>query len=404
MDLGERTFERAVLAWDADPSRSGFQGIAFTGTFDGRGHILHNLDIRSSGEDRSHVGLFGMIGEGGQVRNLRLVNVTIRSGEHAAYVGTLAGQVEHAVILNCSSWGTIRADEESRHIGGLVGAFQGSSLMERCSSSGHVHSKEDSDNVGGLVGWSAYGSDIRRSYADCVIHGDEAEDVPGCHGGLVGFNDGSSIVECLAVGDVTAKKDVVLGGLVGRHGGGAAEGQIVNCYSLGNVVADGGASVVGGAIGICDDVVINSYSTGVVGADAGSSHAGGFIGLGGERAVGCFWDVETSGAATSPGADGKTTEQMMRLSTFVHAGWPFDGEDGPVWRMCMDGIGYPRLVWHAARRGDLRCPDGAGMEDLRLLAESWLADDVESYGRADVTGDGRVLLDDFDVFSTHWNP
>ncbi len=45
----------------------------FTGIFDGKGHKIRNLYINRPDED--NVGLFGVVGSGGEVKNLGLENV-----------------------------------------------------------------------------------------------------------------------------------------------------------------------------------------------------------------------------------------------------------------------------------------------------------------------------------------
>ena len=87
----------------------------------------------------------------------------------------------------------------------------------------------------------------------------------------------------------------------------------------------------------------------------------------------CFWDQETSGVSdgvgdTAPdpeGGLGKTTAQMMTLSTFTDAGWDFVGESAngtaDTWRMCTDGMDYPRLSWEFAQGGDFDCPNGVAI-------------------------------------------
>ena len=53
---GRIIFDRAVIAYDPDTDWS-FDGIPFTGSFDGNDHVISNLRIE---QDRgAHVGLFG---------------------------------------------------------------------------------------------------------------------------------------------------------------------------------------------------------------------------------------------------------------------------------------------------------------------------------------------------------
>jgi hypothetical protein len=61
-----------------------------------------------------------------------------------------------------------------------------------------------------------------------------------------------------------------------------------------------------------------------------------------------FWDMETSGHATSDGGIGKTTTKMQTQSTFTDAGWDFldeikNGTEDIWW--IREGQDYPRLWW-----------------------------------------------------------
>ncbi len=90
-------------------------------------------------------------------------------------------------------------------------------------------------------------------------------------------------------------------------------------------------------------------STGTVN---GNASVGGLVGnnydvLGGMGSTtSSFWDIETSGQASSAGGTGKTTAEMQTASTFLEAGWDFmgDAENGTedVWWI-NEGQDYPRL-------------------------------------------------------------
>jgi hypothetical protein len=108
---------------------------------------------------------------------------------------------------------------------------------------------------------------------------------------------------------------------------------------------------------------------------------------------------------------GKTTEELQMLRTFTDPGtdndpWDFVGEDTngteDIWRMCGDGISYPRLSWEFSAGGDLDCPDGVGMEDLVYLAGRWMAGTPATVGAADGNADGRVDLLDLAMVSENW--
>ena len=142
----------------------------------------------------------------------------------------------------------------------------------------------------------------------------------------------------------------------------------------------------------------------------GLANVGGLIGYRSAGAVtACYWDEESTGQATSAGGTGKTTAQMKTLSTFTDAGWDFTNETANgtnnIWRMCVEGVNYPRLNWQSAP-GDLTCPDGVNNEDFNALAQQWLlttcTEDNNYCGRADINTSGTVDIEDFAIFAQHW--
>jgi len=134
-----------------------------------------------------------------------------------------------------------------------------------------------------------------------------------------------------------------------------SRGTIRNCYAEGGQVsagwgAGGLAAGLGGASSgsVASDPsrIVNCYSTCTVRGDPRCS--GGLVGghYDGEVAD-CFWDVQTSGHATSAGGTGKTTAELQTARTFLDAGWDFVGETAngseDIWWID-EGKDYPRLA------------------------------------------------------------
>ena len=120
-------------------------------------------------------------------------------------------------------------------------------------------------DVGGLVGWLQGGS-IENSYATGNVRG--AGIASGYVGGLVGWLQDGSITNSHATGDVSGSSDEI-GGLVGRQ----QYGTITNSYATGNV---GGYRTVGGLVGWqLRGTITNSYATGDV---IGGIGVGGLVG------------------------------------------------------------------------------------------------------------------------------
>jgi len=264
----------------------------YAGVFDGNGHTVSHLTI--TGE--SHVGLFGLLESGAEVKDLGVVDVNITASE--GYVGGLVG-LNWGGVTDCYSTGSVSG---TSYVGGLVGRNSG---------------------------------DVTYSYSNGSVSGDS--DV----GGLVGYNQGS-ITTSYSTGSVSGTGNYV-GGLVGFSG---EEGNLIQCYSTGAVT---GIHQVGGLVGSNSyGNVINCYSTGAV---SGGDQIGGLVGDSFRGPVThSFWDTQTSGQTRSNGGTGKTTAEMQVAKTFLDAGWDFVGETAngteDIWWI-LEGKDYPRLWWQA---------------------------------------------------------
>lgn len=79
----------------------------FTGTFDGRGHVVSNVGGADNGNCRS--GMFGLVKTGGVIKNVAFVNCwganyrtdsgTRQEGKHNVVVGCLNGGTVENVYL-----------------------------------------------------------------------------------------------------------------------------------------------------------------------------------------------------------------------------------------------------------------------------------------------------------------
>jgi len=144
IDLSGFEYKKALIAPDTD-STNGlvFDGVAFTGVFDGGGHVIKNLTIDDAEAGNDFLGLFGKIdGTSTQINNLGLVDVNI-SGD--AYIALLSGCNNHGIISNCYAIGNISGSSDN--IGGLVGDNYGP--ISNCYTRGSVAGK---NGLGGLIG------------------------------------------------------------------------------------------------------------------------------------------------------------------------------------------------------------------------------------------------------------
>ena len=213
---------------------------------------------------------------------------------YTGFIGTFDGQGYEIRDLYIN-----RPDEDVVGLFGLVDA--GGSVIQdigmvKATVIGHKH-------VGGLVGYS-YGTVRNSSYTGSVTGVD-------CVGGLAGANSGT----------------------------------VINCYSNGTVSGIGWG--VSGLVGSNFDTVSKCYSTGSV---IGESYVSGLAGGNRGTVSNSFWDIETSGQATSDGGTGKNTTEMQDITTFSDAGWDIIAvalnETNPayIWNI-VDGVTYPFLSW-----------------------------------------------------------
>ncbi len=249
---GDVSWEPIGRAWD----------ITFDGVFDGDGHSITGLFISGSSD---YAGLFGHVT--GTVRKLN-VSGSVSGGN---YVGGIAGCC-YGSLENCSFSGTVSGGD---YVGGAVGCAAKDSKIISCSSSASVGGF--GTGIGGIVGWANnVVGQVSRSDAlsdtdsedlgtglieKCSFSGkvtgvspfghgiatsDEASGtititvVDNAFGGIVGWNNGSTVRDCSNSGEVNG--DDFAGGIAGDSSNG---GRIENCINTGKVT---GASMLNGGI------------------------------------------------------------------------------------------------------------------------------------------------------------
>ncbi len=231
---------------------------SFAGILDGQSHRIDGLVINNPLSNPSvGYGLFSRVGSSGVVRNVGLTNVsvTINSGGAAGLVGINHGLVDNSYVL-----GSISVTNGSA--GGLVGTNMDTGIITRSYSTAAVSGGQDSI-VGGLVAVNNPGGTISQSYAT----GPVSTGNNGIAGGLVGYNLFSNIAGVIltgtvansyALGTVTVTNSTIsgdVGGLVGDNNG----GSVTNSYATGQITG-GLNSSAGGLVGrINAGTVTNSY-------------------------------------------------------------------------------------------------------------------------------------------------
>lgn len=176
----------------------------FTGSFDGNGYNISNLEINAIFPFESYAGLFGQIGSGGSVRNIGIIDCSISgsskvgglcggnsgiiSGSYATgsiagssmFVGGLCGLNDYGTIVCCYSTGTVTGS--SNYVGGLCGNNDHGTIISSYSMS----QVSGDERVGGLCG-NAYYSTITTSYSTGTTTGNKYT------GGFCGYSYVSTI-------------------------------------------------------------------------------------------------------------------------------------------------------------------------------------------------------------------
>jgi len=182
---GRPAFNMIGDCWTSGPTPMGFVypvGTPFTGVFDGNSHKISHLTINV---DENYVGLFQWLESGGQVKDLRIVDVNVTC-RYAG--GALVGSNE-GIVNRCYSSGAVSGESS---VGGLAGCNNGGTITD-CYNTGRV---SGSSLVGGLVGWN--GKTYSRRQTTVIAHCYSAGNVTctGKAGGLAGSNYLGEVAAC----------------------------------------------------------------------------------------------------------------------------------------------------------------------------------------------------------------
>ena len=288
----------------------------------GGGFTISNLYINRTSTD--NVGFFGVVGNGGEVKNLELVKAYVKGNDRT---GGLVGD-NTGTISNC--YATL-AVSGNANVGGLVGVNRAASTIQNCSATGAVSGT--GDQAGGLVGENS--GTITNCYARGEISGNNQV------GGLVGRNSGGTISSCSAAGTVLGGRDT--GGLVGYN-----NSTITNSYALGNIkgrrevgglvgwnsggtisscsfegTVTGANNQVGGLVGDNTGTIQNCYATGDV---TGNANVGGLVGINNNGSIqNCYATGAVSGTGNEAGGlvggnSGGTVQNCYATGTVKNEG------------------------------------------------------------------------------------
>ena len=264
----------------SDALLGGLDYRVFAGNFDGNGYTISNVSIGSETAplEADVLGLFGATE--GKISNLNLDTVSIHGVAKIASIGAVVGFAGGLVgysggsIENCHVTGlTMDMSAPSNvyaaayWVGGLVGALDGTQLINECSVSGSITEKAGKGSIGGLIGELGKAAKITYSRSNVTVNV-KADSRGGADvGGFIGKGNGKTDAEtvirnCYATGNVTG------GAYTGGFAGGLWGLNIKNCYASGNVsqAAAAMASFVGtdASDSAYYGSITNCFTTGIV--------------------------------------------------------------------------------------------------------------------------------------------
>ncbi|WP_042446548.1 beta strand repeat-containing protein [Azospirillum sp. B510] len=335
IDARDTGASSAAGMWRISGNQSGFAPVGnsqqpFTGSLDGQGHVIRGLTFAST-DGSAKLGLFGVVGTAGSIRDIGLTDVSITGS--GAQAGSLASE-NSGTIVNAYATGTVTG---GTGVGGLVGRNTGTITQSHAA----VTVIGDS-NVGGLVGESEAGT-VNTVYATGAVHGTNSV------GGLIGDSSADSVTKAYATGAVSGNATV--GGLIGalRNGagslsesyatgavtatdnkaggllGGVEDATVTNVYATGSVTGtidnSDGEHFIGGLVG--DNyygTITNAYATGLVTlantCTSGDCKAGGLAGRNAEGSINAsYWDKGTTGQADAAGTGNGARNTVTGIET-----------------------------------------------------------------------------------------
>ena len=317
----------------------------FSGVFDGKGHSIIGMQIRTSSSGYL-VGLFSNIS--GEVKNLNLEDCNV-SGSN---VGIL-GAKNSGTISNCIVSGEI----SGIYAGGLV--VRNTGIILNCSSSANInacsypvgsdqYTPRSISTTGGIAAYNVCDKEGKGVIQNCfnngriyakarnTITGEEAY-----AGGIVGQNKNGTISQCYNNGHIEAEASITkpgrfdsghkayAGGIAGVSTSSTEDNiAIADSYNTGDVSATSWYSYyTGGIIGECLEIsnirskVRNCYNIGNIsmGMDSGDKISGYGITRGGNL-ENCYY-LSGNGSGAN-GATALTSAQMKLTSMF--RGFDFD--------------------------------------------------------------------------------
>lgn len=248
--------------------------IPFMGTFDGNGHSIRGLEIKTTEGVDCALGLFGIVA-GGTVKNLTLLDVEIDCSA-SEMAGAVAGMLcEGGTVSGC----TVGAESDDaskvsagRGNGGIVGRMTLSGTIEDCTNYAAITGTSAGGNTGGIVG-AAYYANEGMTISRCHNYGSVSATTG--VGGIVGLTS-ATIADCHNHGEVTGN-GTSIGGIAGEARGGTVVEGCTNKSAVSNgstSTAKEGGYGTGGIVGWIRYIDPSNYGDNTAVSVSGSTNSG----------------------------------------------------------------------------------------------------------------------------------
>ena len=371
-----------VLTADIDAAGTEMAIPVFSGTFDGQGHRIYNLELTRSA---SGYGFFGQIQKGAVVRNLSLVGETAPEGTQSQ-VGGVAG-INYGRIENCRYTGAVIGEDT---VGGIVGRNEEGGVVADCTTAGVVRGKEF---TGGIAGQNA-GTLLRCANMAAVNTTLDEADISAAD--LENLEN--TMYSILKSEDVT-KGEVTENAITSDTGGiaGYSTGIVQSCTNSGSVGYPHVGYNVGGVAGRQNGYMASCINHGTV---QGRKDVGGIVGQ-----MAPDITLQTSGASLDTLKDDLNSLQSQVDRMLDDAQATSDTVSARMDRISAyadDALDSAHSL--SGRLGDFADDNIDTVNNLLLLAERYiskvspitdgLSDASDSL--ADAVDDLRDLLDDWD--------
>ena len=303
------TYDAMAMSFDSQ--------VPFAAIFEGNNLSISNLAIQ---RDDIYIGLFAVVDEGAQIRNVilrdALISSTVTTPVDDPATGALAGYTRRAPLTG--NYGTGITVAASGHGGGLFGRVEDGYLSgNRVVTATLIGGSQALNNLGGILGYGLAAS-LNSNYAiGITLTG--AASVSNNIGGLAGGLEVTSGVAHFAdnyASNITGtggNGSDIIGGLVGDADLGADSNIVSNYAQTITMSGNGGGDRVGGLAGAITAPVISSY---VVNAALSGGDGPDVVG----------------------GLSGRASENIV-TSHVINTGTVIDGGDNPSGTVNGDRVG-----------------------------------------------------------------